>query len=75
MKKPTIRIAKTMKTETVLRILAEEMALWGQRSERGALGVVLARLLEAHQSEKGARLDHPFAQFIQPKKRARKRRT
>jgi hypothetical protein len=65
-----LRVSRTMETETVLRLIAEEMEVWGQRNERGALGVLMGRLLEAHQSPRGVVIDHPFAAFIARKKRA-----
>lgn len=72
MKKRALRVSRTMKTETVLRIIAEEMAVWGQRNERGALGVLMGRLLEEHQSPRGVKIEHPLAALIPRKSYARK---
>jgi hypothetical protein len=55
-----VRVAKKLDTATVLKIIAEEMKLWGQSNEKGAIGVVLGRILEAHRvAENGLKVNYP----------------
>jgi hypothetical protein len=54
------RISVKMDSSKVISVLYEEMRLWGQRSERGALGIVLGRLLEMHRvPERGLIVNYP----------------
>lgn len=51
-----VRIARKFDSAKVVEIIYDEMRLWDQCNERGALGVLLGRLIESNRVAEGGRL-------------------